>query len=405
MTRPIEELYSQSVASGTEQEQVQYFTKKLVAHPHLKSAKGLAIDNIEFAPHGEIVAIIGPEMAGTSRLAASLKKYYASNWTATGEVPANDSMLHSISIDAPGSTGRVDLNYWKRVLLGMLAAGGDILCDRKIFIPASEFQLCHSLPSVPHAPKNNDVLLAATLRMLLQRQTNVLFINQAERLFPKGDPAGCRLTQQMLRDLASESQTRIVLVSNYQILFATEVRGDFLQGKQLVHLRRYDHTDESEYAEFSSTLAELLGHVAGPYRLKQLTDKGAKRLYLNSTGCIPVVKNTLLLTVGHAHGKRERITEDMLLECGNTNAVAAKRAEDALRGERMLTDVTENEVERILNGHKVASRADFADRGQQSTAASSGKAVPKAAPAYRKLGIGERKPTRDPVGGVYAKRA
>ena len=39
MTRPIEELYSPSIANGTEQEQLQYFAKKLVAHPHLKSAK------------------------------------------------------------------------------------------------------------------------------------------------------------------------------------------------------------------------------------------------------------------------------------------------------------------------------------------------------------------------------
>lgn len=404
MTRPIEELYSQSIATGTEEDQLQYFTKKLVAHPHLKNAKGLAIDNIEYAPHGEIVAIIGPEMAGTSKLAGSLKKHYATNWTA-GEIPANDSMLHSIAIDAPSSTGRVDLSYWRRVLRGMLAAGGDILCDRKIFIPASEFQLCHSLPSAPNAPNNNDWLLTATLRMLQQRQTNVLFINQAERLFQKGDAAGCRLTQQMLRDLATESQTRIVLVSNYQILFATELRGDFLQGKQLVHLRRYDHADESEYAEFSSTLVELLGHIAGPYRLKQLTDRGAKRLYLNSTGCIPAVKSTLLLTVGHAHGKKEKITEDMLLECGNSNAVAAKRALDALRGERMLTDVTENEVERILNGHTAASLAGVGDSGQQGAATTSGKAGAKGAPAYRQPRIGERKPTRDPVGGVYAKRA
>lgn len=397
MTRPIPQQFDNALLKQSDEERLAYFNKKIVAHTHLSDASNLAKDNIEFAPQGEVVAIVGPSAVGTTVLGRSLWRYYQSNWPKPQATGPAASMVHSIGIPAPSSAGRVDERYWKRLLKLLLANGGDILIDKKLYVPPSEFQLQHSIPSALLGTLDTDRLQSATLAMLRARATNVVLINQAERLFPEHDKAGCLRSQQMLRDLAAESQTRFVLVANYRILRTACVGGDFIQRSHIVHMRRYDHSDAEEWNDFNSTLDELLGNIPSPRRLKRISEDGARELYVNSVGCIGTLKKTLTMGVSHAFRTKEEITEELLLRFGQPNVTAAGLAKEALQGERMLLDADTKDVERILNGNwtpdedaaspaKIAPRASAREgsQGQQN-------------PVVRR--IGERKPTRDPVGG------
>lgn len=396
MTRPIHQQFDNALLKQSDEERLAYFNKKIVAHTHLSDASNLAKDNIEFAPQGEVVAIVGPSAVGTTVLGRSLWRYYQSNWPipqATGPVA---SMVHSIGIQAPSSAGRVDERYWKRLLKLLLINGGDILIDKKLYVPPTEFQLQHSIPSALLGTLDIDRLQSATLAMLRARATNVVLINQAERLFPEHDKAGCLRSQQMLRDLASESQTRFVLVANYRILKMACVGGDFLQRNHIVHMRRYDHLDAMEWSDFNSTLDELLGNIPSPRRLERVSEDGARKFYINSVGCIGTLKNTLNVGVSHAFRTKERITEELLLRFGQPNVTAAKLAKEAIQGERTLMDTEAKDIERILDGNWTDEDVDSVPKGGIRTSSKEA-GQRQQNPVVRR--IGERRPTRDPVGG------
>lgn len=403
MTRPIPQQFDNALLKGTAEERLAHFSKKIVAHTHLSDASNLAKDNIECAPHGQIVALIGPTEVGTTVLGRSLCRFYQSYWPTPQVTGYPTSMVHSIGIQAPSSSGRIDEGYWKRLLKLMLTIGGDILIDKKLYVPPAEFQLQHSIPPNLLGKQDIDTLQSATLAMLCARHTNVVVINQAERLFPENDKAGCIRSQQMLRDLAAQSQTRFVLVSNYRILKTTCVGGDFLQRNHIVHMRRYDHLDAEEWIDFNSTLDELLGHIPSQRRLERLSEDGAKKLYFNSLGCIGTLKNTLTMGVCHAFRTNEKITEALLLRFGKPNVTAAGLAKEAVQGERMLMDTDAKDIERILDRNWTPDEdADsLAKGGAKALAKYDGRKLPS--PVVRR--IGERKPTRDPVGGANAKRA
>lgn len=404
MTRPIPQQFDSALLKGSDEERLAHFSKKIVAHTHLSDASNLAKDNIEFAPAGEVVAVIGPTEVGTTVLGRSLWKYYQSYWPIPQDTGPATSMVHSIGIQAPSSSGRIDERYWKRLLKLLLIKGGDILIDKKLYVPPAEFQLQHSIPPNQLGAQDIDTLQSTTLAMLRARTTNVVIVNQAERLFPENDKAGCIRSQQMLRDLAAESQTRFVLVANYRILKTACVGGDFLQRNHMVHMRRYDHLDAEEWNDFNSTLDELLGNIPSLLRPERLSEEGARKLYINSLGCIGTLKNTLNMGVSHAFRTKEKITEALLLQFGQPNVTAAKLAKEAIQGERMLMDTDAKDIERILDRNWTPDEdADSSTKGGfRAPAKESGRR--QQSPVVRR--IGERRPTRDPVGGgPNAKRA
>ncbi len=403
MSRTIPKLYDSSLSAASNEECEDYIVKKILKHPLLDDASALAKDNIELAPAGEIVSIIGPSGVGSTTLARSLKRYYAANWNVNADENLRPSMVHSLGVNAPCTNGRFGRQDWSLLLRSMLECGGDILADKKLYVPATEFQLQYSVPDVRFGRMDPSTLIRAVASMLDRRETNVVFINQAERLFPEKDEAARHLSQRLLGDLAAMTRTRFVLVSNYEILNANGVVDKFLKRKQIVHFRRYDWRFEGDLEAFNNVLVQLLGNVPGPLALRTLKAETARQTYISSIGCIGTVKNAVVMATKHAYKAQTPLTEELLLSCGQSCRVAAGCAMEAMAGERMLIDVTSAEVERILNGFGQAgvSTGGDANLGLSVPTSANGKQPAK----VRKLGIGERRPTRDPVGGAHAKAA
>lgn len=404
MSKDILQLFPPSVLDGTEEERLTYFRKKLVAHPHLSNARYLAQDNIDIGAKGELVAILGPSEVGTTTLASKLHKYYEKEWPSLHGINDTTSMIFSLAVSAPSSSGRIGDSYWKRLLKDLLCKGGDLLVDKKVFVPPSDFQLAQYTPFSHLGTQDLDGLMAAVLSMVERRGTKVILINQAERLFPENDKAGWIRSRQILTDLAGQTTARIVLIANYQILQTTVTGGDWLQRRNIVHLRRYDRNNEEELQNFNSVLEELLGHIPGPRRLTKLSVHGATDFYVNSVGCIGTLKKTLLMAVSHSCRTGEKLTEDFFRNFFQPNVTAVNLAKQARLGERLLMDVQQTEIERILDEGWVP---EVGLAARNSTASTGGGTKVTATRRHSSFSqrIGERKPTRDPVGGVNAKRA
>lgn len=392
----IEPKFNLALLDATPEEKLAYFKRKVFAHAHLKNTFNLALDNIEFAYSGEIVPIVGPSGVGTTELGRKIWNEYQ------GPVPTVDECgnvqfnANSIGIEAPHQAGRIDADYWKRLLSGILRRGGDMLIDRKIYVPPSDFILTHPVPYADPLKQGVDTLMLATVGMLKQRDTKVVLINQADRLFPDADQAGCIRSQQILMDLAAQTRTRFVLIGGYQLVRASSVRNNWLCGQHIVHFRRYDKNRPEEYAIFVKALLFLLANLPTELRLKSLSEAGARQIYLRTVGCMGTAKKALMMALQHSLRTGEPMTEDFILRFAPNNLVALGVAKDARLGEALLTDVDSSEVERALDA---GSSEQTGDKKAFAATKQPQNGTKEARPCKVVPRIGERKSTRDPVGG------
>lgn len=400
MTHEIQARFAPSLLSASAEARRHYFDTKIVAHPHLANSFKLALEHIQFAPPGELVTIVGPSGVGTTQLGRKLLTHY-------GPSPSDDTQRKPekqacICAVAPSQRGRIDSEYWKRVLKGILVAGNDILVDQKIYVPPEQFVLTHTTPFASSSTMGIDALLRAVANMLNYRGTTALLINQADRFFPEDDKNGSSLSRQMLQDLATLSSARVVLIGNYEMVQSSDAQTDWLRRQNTVHLRRYDHQDESEYADFISTLEELLGHMPSPWRLKTLSAAGTKEIYMREVGRVGTLKNCLATAFRHSLESDGKITESFILRFAQPSVAAGQIARDVVKGERLLLDTDVRAIQRILESGRLASaEPPAATTGMPKTPGASGARACN--PVIRR--IGERLPTRDPVGDQHEKRA
>ncbi|EYC52943.1 hypothetical protein AZ34_14480 [Hylemonella gracilis str. Niagara R] len=396
----IESKFPPELLSDASEKKLDYFKKKIVSHPHLVQSYNLALDCIEFSEKGELVWIVGPAGVGTTQIVRRL-------WKDTSNAPSEpdeDGMAApttaTVVVDAPDNAERINTQYWIRLLGDLLHAHGDVLIDRKIYVPPSQFTLTHPIPYADPRNRNFDTLKHAAISMLKHRQTQLLLINQADRLFPESHPSGCLQSLQILRDLAAQTDTRIVLIGSYQLARTACTRNNWLHRQHTVHLRRYDPTDSDEFNAYARTLINLLAHMPTEQRMETLSLEGAKKICISTVGCIGTLKRTLTRAFQHALRTGEKMTEDFILQFTPYNTVAREIARDAMHGERLLLDVSLDDVRSVLNATNPGASS--------GTGNSSNRSAPKKTTGtqggFNQRRIGERNSSRDPAGGAYGPR-
>lgn len=397
----IEPKFPQHLLDATPEKKLEYFQHKVLGHPHLEQAYKLAQDCIDFSGKGEIVPIVGPTGVGTTELGRKLWRNYSEGATTVEEDGRVVPLVGAIGFEAPNAGDRIDKDYWKRVMAEMLRRGGDLLIDHKLYVPPSQFILTHPIPYADPLKRGVDTLVHATVSMMEHRRTKVVLINHADRLFPESDPAGCNRSQQILMDLAAQTHARFVLIGGYQLVRASCVRNNWLRRQHTVHFRRYDRNDPAEYAHFRGVLINLLAHMPSVQRLDKISEEWVMRLYVTTVGCIGSLKRALLLALQHALRTGEKMTEQFILQFVLHNVVALEIAKEARMGEHLLLDVDSNEIEQVLNA---GSPPRDADEGGAMVASKSRPKSPNGGKAgFGRRRIGERKSSRDPVGGHNGK--
>jgi hypothetical protein len=402
MAHFIEPAFPHELLNASQNERLAYFSHKSVAHDAIVKARQLTIDNIEFGTKGAIVPIIGPTGVGTSRLGFNLWRHYQQQGEdEIGKAGAHHSKF-TVGAHAPSQFGKINRAYWKRLLTAILTNGGDMLIDNKLYAPSSEFILTHPLPWGDPARFDVETLLQCVVQMLKMRKTKVLFINQANRLFPDGDPGGCSMSQQLLTDLAEQIQTRIVLIGDYGLVRESAKGLDWFHRQLIVHFRRYDIHDDDEHATFVSSIEELLGSMVLPdaQRMRKIELSDAEQIYNRCIGCIGGAKSAFMMAYNHALYTGEAITTEFLLRFMQPVKSARKIAISAMEGEQILSDEDEGQLAKLLEfglARGAESQASRTFAGTMNTA--------KSPVSQKRSRIGERKPTRDPVGAVYARRA
>jgi hypothetical protein len=386
----IELLFNRSLLSASAEEKRDYFDRKIIAHARLKSSRQLALACIDRSSAHRIVAVVGPVGVGKSLLARRIWEHYQSN-AVDGHLPVEaERSAASIMIDAPNHAGKLGKTYWATFLKLILQGCGERLFDERVFMDAQSFRMLASPTAPVLKEKAVDMLMLRAINGLQQRSTKVVLIDRAERLFPEGDRASCRASQQMLSDLASNTNTRFVLVGSYDVVRQC-IPSVWLLREHIIHFRRYDGNNPHEYADFHAALENLLGQMPLAQRVPALTDKGLAELHKRTVGCIGALKESLLRAYQAALFDGEAMNEALILKHAPHNNSATWVARDAFAGEMLLMDVPFEDLERIFD--KEESPVEPTKRKARSGKTGGDR-------------IGERNPSRDPVrGGPDARQA
>jgi hypothetical protein len=203
-------------------------------------------------------------------------------------------------------------------------------------------------------------------------------------------------------DLAMQAQTRIVLIGNYGLVRESARGLDWFHRQLIVHFRRYDKRQRDELAVFVSAIEELLGSMPlnDGQRMKKFHLSDTEQIYNRCVGCFGEAKKAFTMAYSHALSTGEQITADFLVRFMLPIKSAKKIAIDALEGEQILLDEDESSLSKILE-YRLAKGSEY----QASKATGHSAMSVKNAVDRKQLRIGERTPTRDPVGAVYARRA
>lgn len=386
----IEPLFNPSLQSASAEEKRDYFDRKTIAHAHLKSTHQLALSCIDRSSAHRIVAVVGPTGIGKTLLARRIWEHYQPN-AVDGHLPAEaERSAASILIDAPNHAGKLGKTYWATFLKLILQGCGERLFDERVFMDAQNFRMlaCPTAPVLKE--KAVDMLMLRAINGLQQRRTKVVLIDRAERLFPEGDRASCRASQQILSDLASSTNTRFVLIGSYEVVRQC-VPSVWLLREHIIHFRRYEGNDPHEYADFKAALENFLAQMPLAQRIPALTEEGLAELHKRTIGCIGTLKESLLRAYQAVLFDGEAMDEVLILQNAPHNNSAKWWARDTFAGEALLLDAPFEDLERIFDREeppvestKKKTRSGKTDKDR----------------------IGERNPSRDPVrGGPNAKQA
>lgn len=366
------------IINGTPAERIEHFKKFLANHHHLATAYREAMGAINRSTGPRVVIVAGPTGVGKSTMARQIYKQLRQTYA--DEIAKDRGFVPVMGISAVPPNGS---NFnWKDFYIRMLTSHGDVMVDRKLFIPRqSEIFSDTSVPS--HLERSVTEALRRSLEnSLRQRRTRVLIIDEAHHMLMVKDPSRLEYQFEALKSLTIETDVTIVLVGTYRLLDIRDQSGQLVRRSEIINLPRYDVRKRQDAAAFASLVRTLTQQL--PFEEVPDFQSDLDYVYAKSAGCTGILKDWLSKCTEHAiaAGKKTIALAD-LDKLALPNKSLRTIIEEALYGERKLEDEDIGGINDLLHRGIPAIAEDAANRQRR-----------------RPRRIGERNPVRDPVGGV-----
>jgi hypothetical protein len=355
------------------------FKAKIVAHPLLKSAFGTVMQFIEEPADVEVIAVIGPTGVGKSTLGARVQQEIIKQNIAAMETNLGLQPVLAVKAPAP-ETGSFN---WREIYLRILVELKEPACDWQVVLRDRQ-------PGKPGVARlsslNHGDLKRHVESGLRHRGVKVLLIDEGQHLGKMA--SGRRLQDQTdsLKSLAQSTGTLIILLGTYELIPLLGLNGQVARRVCSVHLPRYRCDDSGEWRNFQTAIRSLQAEITLP-KVPDLLPK-AEMLYRGSAGCIGILKSWL--TVAYSQVLRENgaeLTPEVLNATCLPAASLRKIIEEIRNGEDhwMRSHAEDRELDRLLG-----LLCFSAEQGSTKNS------VP--APTTRRVPVGMRNPTRDPIG-------
>lgn len=357
-----------------------YFETYAMAHPRLTEADEALIRAILDPAGASLVFVYGPTGVGKTTLRRHVTERLIRSALPDLEIDRGRIPVVAVEAIAPES-GNFN---WKDHFIRSLEAMDEPLIDRKIDYPVRAGMEAPTGSARAHATA--PALRRAFEQALKYRRPYAYIIDEAQHLMKM--TSGRRLQDQLdcIKSLAAESGTTHVLIGTYELLPFRNLSGQLSRRSADIHLPRYHCDRDADRRDFQRAIANFQRHLP----LEQEPDLVAhwEFLYERSIGCVGVLKDWLgrALAVALAEGA-QTLTLTHLKGQALSVAQCEKMAREAMEGE---AKVTENPTDKTRLRQLLAIPAAY------GPAPNTGQSEEKK--KTKGTRVGERKPTRDPVG-------
>ncbi|TMF47313.1 MAG: hypothetical protein E6I32_10030 [Chloroflexi bacterium] len=247
------------------------------------------------------------------------------------------------------------------------------------------------------APELRHALEDATAR----RGVRAVLLDEAQHLLKLS--SGIRLIDQLdwLKSMTNVTGVVHVLIGTYELLALRHLNGQAARRGLEIHFPRYQFQHEPDQRAFQGVLLTLLQQVPLEVDREALLQQWPY-FYERSIGCVGVLKDWLVRAVAATLADGQSIlTLARLQEYALPEAQCESMAMEAAAGEQEL-HYTASRRERLWNllGMSAAAERKLAAQASTETPATGAAAETEEVPPQKKTShrVGERAPSRDPVG-------
>jgi energy-coupling factor transporter ATP-binding protein EcfA2 len=354
-------------------EGVQQFALVTVAHPLLAAAKETLLSAINNAPLGSIIMVFGPTGVGKTTLCLKIQQLLVEQARPVMEMDSGRLPFVSLEVAAPDSGNFSWRDYYRRVLTAM----AEPMLEDKIKPKAERRQ---SEQMVAMTRGGSVELRHAAELAIRHRQPAAILIDEAQHLTRM--VSGRRLIDQLdvIKSLANCTRTIHVLLGTYELLALRHLNGQLGRRTIDINFRRYGAGNPADVHIFKNAVLTFQKHLPlpGESNLLQMWEL----LFERSVGCIGILKEWLQRALFLAlHEKCQSLNESHLERTALSAAQCEKIVIEAHEGEAHFasSDQSRSRLRSLLGLNSVDE-------------------VAAKHPEPRKDRVGQRRPTRDPIG-------
>ena len=365
-----------------------YFKACTIAHPRLQAADQALQEAISEPAGALLVFFYGPTGVGKTTVLQRRRQQIIDERRT--EMERDPGWMPIVGVEAIAPE-RGDFN-WRDYYIDALRAFDEPLIHRKVSNPEPPPVRGSPAQYIPRRIDSRSVLRVALESAIRQRRPLAFLVDEAQHLAKMA--GGRKLQDQLdcLKSLAIRTQTVHVLAGTYDLLILRQLSGQLSRRTRHIHFARYRADAAEDVRDFQNVLWNFqirLPLAAEPDLLRHW-----EFCYERSLGCVGLLKEwlTRALATGLAQ-KTPQVTLRLLEHQALSLADCQKIATEMLEGEAILAeaDGTRKRLRTLLA---------FADASAPGTrpAAAAGTSRPTATPRQPTTRVGERTPTRDPVG-------
>ena len=386
---PTPETFPSSLLNQPAADRLAYFKAYTVAHPTLVTADATLARLIHEPAGVTLVFVFGPTGVGKTTLRRRVEQRLCAEASADPQLDRGRLPVVGVEAVAPDSGTFRWRDYYVRALaaleaplLGAVALPRDERSDQATSRSA---RLLHRMATAE--------VRRALEQAFAQRRPTAFLLDEAQHLTKMA--SGRRLQDQVdcLKSLASLTETVHVLVGTYDLLTLCDLNAQLRRRSADVHFPRYRAERNEDLRAFKSVLWAFQRHLpvaSEPHLLEQW-----EFCYERSIGCVGILKDWLTrCLVAVLEAGEPTVTAAHLQRWAITAAHCRKLIAEARDGEAHCVESPENTAR---------LRADLG-LPSPSAAVAPGEAgnpsQPSLVASQRKHArrVGERQPTRDPVG-------
>ena len=366
-------------------EALQSFRHFTMAHPRLVEARDALLEAIEGAAPGSLVLVVGPPGVGKTTLIRKVQQCLTERLSTQLENDVGRLPFVGIEAVAPDNGNFNWRDHFRRMLIQMQ----EPLIDYKV--RAAYFDVDRDAGGQFLASPRVGTTLQmqyAVEQALRHRRPAAVFIDEAQHLARVS--SGRKLADQLdvIKSIASRTQTIHVLVGTYELLAFRNLSGQLSRRSMDLHFPRY----RAECAED----IRIFQNVVLTFQQQLPPDHGTDLsgmwdlLYERSLGCVGILKDWLAKALNTAYRGARPMNRDIVEHTALSVSQCEKILAEAREGENRLMESNQSSSRlRCLLGLSESVR-----EARQSDAPS------LQSRDQRKPGV--RRPRRDRIGGAAA---